>query len=150
MYHKILVPLDGSKRAERILGHVEELARRYDATAIFLQVIRSPIVTCFDETGMLLHQQEVKESKQQAKLYLKSLQGEFREKGLNAQVCVLQAQGSVAQVILDAAKMERADLVAICSHGRSGLNRLFYGSVTSGLLNRIDRPILVIRSRADE
>ena len=39
MYHKILVPLDGSKRADRILPHVEELARRYKAKVIFLQVI---------------------------------------------------------------------------------------------------------------
>ena len=40
MYHKILVPLDGSKRAEKILPHVEELARRYKAKVIFLQVDR--------------------------------------------------------------------------------------------------------------
>ena len=39
MYHAILVPLDGSKRAEAILPHLEELARRYEARVIFLQVI---------------------------------------------------------------------------------------------------------------
>ena len=39
MYRKILVPLDGSKRADRILPHVEELAKRYKAKVIFLQVV---------------------------------------------------------------------------------------------------------------
>ena len=39
MYKTILVPLDGSKRAEAILGHVEELAQRYAARVIFLQVV---------------------------------------------------------------------------------------------------------------
>lgn len=39
MYSKILVPLDGSKRAEAILPHVRELARRYDAQVIFLRVV---------------------------------------------------------------------------------------------------------------
>ena len=39
MYHTILVPLDGSKRAEAILPHLEELARRYEAKVLFLQVI---------------------------------------------------------------------------------------------------------------
>ena len=45
MYRKILVPLDGSKRAEKILPHVEELARRYKAKVIFLQVIEYKTVT---------------------------------------------------------------------------------------------------------
>ena len=85
--------------------------------------------------------------KQQAELYLKGLQGEFREEGIEARIRV--AQGPVVQVILEAAAREGADLVVICSHGRSGLNRVFYGSVAAGLLNHIDRPLLVIRSRTD-
>ena len=44
MYHKILVPLDGSKRAEKILPHVEELARRYKAKVIFLQVVENKTI----------------------------------------------------------------------------------------------------------
>jgi len=39
--------------------------------------------------------------------------------------------------------------IAIASHGRGGLSRLFYGSVASGVLNRADRPLLVIRARED-
>ena len=39
MYNSILVPLDGSKRAEAILPHVENLAGRYGATVIFLRVV---------------------------------------------------------------------------------------------------------------
>lgn len=147
MYHKILVPLDGSKRAERILSHAEELARRYNAKVIFLRVVRSPHIVSLDETDMLLHRREVLRIKQQAELYLKGLQGEFREKGIEAQVRVIQEP--VVPSILETAAREDADLVAICSHGRSGLNRVFYGSVAAGLLNRIDRPILVIRSKAD-
>ena len=46
-------------------------------------------------------------------------------------------------------EQEKADLIAICSHGRGGLARLFYGSVASGVLNRADRPLLVIRARND-
>ena len=42
MYHEILVPLDGSKRAEAILGHVEDIARGNDATLIFLKVEEEP------------------------------------------------------------------------------------------------------------
>ena len=55
MYHKILVPLDGSKRAERNLGHAEDLGRQHNAKLIFLQVVGSPHIANFDETDMLLH-----------------------------------------------------------------------------------------------
>ena len=52
-----------------------------------------------------------------------------------------------AKEILRVAEGEKVDLIAICSHGRGGLSRLFYGSVASGVLNRADRPLLVIRAR---
>jgi len=46
MYHKILVPLDGLKRADRILPHVEGLARLYQAKVIFLQVVEYKTGPC--------------------------------------------------------------------------------------------------------
>jgi nucleotide-binding universal stress UspA family protein len=48
MYHTILVPLDGSKRAEAILPHVEELAQRNDSKVILLRVIEPDPITCPD------------------------------------------------------------------------------------------------------
>jgi len=48
------------------------------------------------------------------------------------------------------AERENVDLVAICSHGRGGLSCLFYGSIASGVLNRVDRPLLIIRARKDD
>jgi nucleotide-binding universal stress UspA family protein len=54
------------------------------------------------------------------------------------------------KAILDAAKSENADLLAMASHGRSGLSRTFYGSISAGVLQRIDRPLLLIRSRRND
>jgi len=56
----------------------------------------------------------------------------------------------VVKAIVDAAECENADLVAMASHGRTGLSRTFYGSIAAGVLQRIDRPLLLIRSRGDE
>ena len=56
--------------------------------------------------------------------------------------------GSVVKEILRVAEQEKADLIAIYSHERGGLSRLFYGSVAAGVLNRADRPLLVIRARS--
>jgi nucleotide-binding universal stress UspA family protein len=145
MYNSILVPLDGSKRAEAILPHVENLAQRYNAKVIFLQVVEpAPAVVGPEAAYTALHQQELAERTKQAESYLAARQGEFREKGIEARTRVVY--GPVVEAIIDAAEGEGADLVALASHGRSGLSRVFYGSVAAGVLHRIDRPLLLIRS----
>ena len=146
MYNSVLVPLDGSRRAEAILPHEEKLAQRYNATVIFLQVVEPvPIVAGREGAYMALHQyEELAGRTERAQSYLGARQREFREKGIEARTCV--AYGPVVKAIIDAAEGEDADLIAIASHGRSGLSRVFYGSVAAGVLHRIDRPLLLIRS----
>jgi nucleotide-binding universal stress UspA family protein len=149
MYNTILVPLDGSKRAEAILPHVEELAQRYDAKVIFLQVVEPiPLIVGPEGAHMALHQQELEQRTREAETHLAGLQGEFREKGIRARARIVY--GPVVEAILHAAEREGADLIAIASHGRSGLSQVFYGSVAAGVLHRVDRPLLLIRSRGDE
>ena len=145
MYNTILVPLDGSKRAEAILPHLEELAQRYSARVIFLQVVEPGRLDVGPETAQVdLYRGEFEEQMKQAEAYLASLKGEFREKGIEAKTRVVH--GPVVEAIINAAERETADLIAIASHGRSGLSRVFYGSVTAGVLHRVDRPLLLIRS----
>ena len=147
MYHKILVPLDGSKRAERILPHVEQLAHDNKATVIFLTVFSAPRVFGYDDMQYAHFQNEIEGARKEAEQYVKGLAGEFRAKGIETRHQAVM--GSVVKEILDAAQREDVDLVAMCSHGRGGMSRLFYGSVASGVLNRIDRALLIIRSRRD-
>ncbi len=149
MYSTILVPLDGSKRAERILPHVEELAQRYNAKVAFLRVVELlPTIAGPEGISMAFYQDQLDQQAQEAEAYLAAKQGEFREKGIQAQTCV--AHGPVVEAIIQAAKREGADLIAMASHGRSGLSQVFYGSVAAGLLHRIDRPLLLIRSQDRE
>ena len=147
IYKTILVPLDGSKRAERILKHVEALAHCFNARVIFLQVVTAPNLVGYDESTILLYHHNLEQLAKQAGSYLNSLKGEFREKGIEAKTCVVG--GPVVGQIIDCALKENADLVAMASHGRTGLARAFYGSVTAGVLNLIDRPLLIIRARGD-
>jgi len=145
MYNTILVPLDGSKRAEAILPHVEEMAQRYDAKVIFLQVVEpAPLIVGPEGPYIALNQEELDRRTKQAESYLAGRQGEYREKGIEAQTRIVY--GPVVEAIINAAEREGADLVAIASHGRSGLSQVFYGSVAAGVLHRIDRPLLLIRS----
>ena len=145
MYDTILVPLDGSERAEAILPHVEDLAQRYNATVIFLQVVEPARVVVGPEgTYTALNQQAFKQRKNQAESYLAALKEKLCEKGVEARTRV--AYGPVVEAIIDTAEREGADLIAIASHGRSGLSRVFYGSVAAGVLHRVDRPLLLVRS----
>ena len=148
MYKTILVPLDGSKRAENILRHVDQLAFCYHASVIFFQVLKPPVRTDYAFPHMDLFQQQLDEQQREAKAYLDGIKGKFREKKIASTSRVVF--GSVVKEILCMADQEKADLIAICSHGRGGLSRLFYGSVAAGVLNRVDRPLLVVRSRNDE
>lgn len=146
MYKSILTPLDGSKRAESILKHVEELARRFDAKVVFLQVIEPNNFIVGSETAFYAqYEEEVEKKKKQAEVYLADIKGEFREKGIESRERVVH--GPIVDAIIAAAESENVDLIAIASHGRSGLSRVFYGSVAAGILNRADRPLLLIRSR---
>jgi len=76
--------------------------------------------------------------------YLARLQESFGRLGIEAERRV--EYGPVVLAILDVAAAEGVDLIAMASHGRTGLSRVFYGSVAAGVLNRIDRPLLLIRS----
>ena len=148
MYKTILVPLDGSKRAERILPHVERLAMHYHAKLILLQVIEPPPLIVGPEGDITLHQQEMERGVNKAENYLAAAEGKFQDKGIEIHTHV--AHGPVVEAIIDTAEHEEADLIAIASHGRSGLSQVFYGSVAAGVLHRIDRPLLLIRSHGEE
>jgi nucleotide-binding universal stress UspA family protein len=144
MYSKILVPLDGSKRAEAILPHVEDLAHRYGAKVIFLEVLEPEVVVVaepiYEDYDPERHTRRITDIEH----YLKACRGKFQEKGIDAEICI--GDGRVVEEIIKVAERENVDLIAMASHGRTGLPRVFYGSVAAGVLHRIDRPLLLIRS----
>ena len=148
MYRKILVPLDGSKRAEKILSHVEEMAKRYQAKVLFLHVIEYKAITTTEGAFINLADKEFDQAKKQAETLLEGIQEEFRKKNIESQTHIIY--GPVVEGIISMAEQSGADLIALASHGRGGLSRVFYGSVAAGLLHRVDRPLLIIRSRETE
>ena len=153
MYQTLLVPLDGSPRAESILPHVEKLAIRFKSTVIFLQVVEPPLQfvnPSFYETTIqtdIIHEylEDFKRKKEDISAYLTGIQEGFQKKGIDAGIIV--EQGGAVETIISVAQRENADLIAIASHGRSGLSRVFYGSVAAGIMQKIDRPMLIIRTR---
>ena len=144
MYNTILVPLDGSRRAQRILPHVEELAQRYNATIVFLRVVGSEVGHGHSAEFYI---EALERALEEARLYLNGVQGEFSQKGFRVRTFV--ERGPVVNTIIKIAKKENVDLIAMASHGRAGLSSAFYGGVAAGVLNKVDRPLLLIRADAD-
>ena len=147
MYKTILVPLDGSHRAEAILPQVEEIAHCFEAKVFFLQVIEPIYVytgmpSYIGNTGLEKNTREM--LAQKVKDYLAGLKGEFREKGIQTKLFV--EEGPVVGTIISVAEREGADLIAMASHGRTGLSHVFYGSVAAGVLHLVNRPLLLVRA----
>ena len=145
MYQKILVPLDGSKRAEAILSHVESIAKSNAAKVFFLKVEEEPIMLERDEVIDIAKYHEVFDKQNElSQAYLDHLQARFHEYGIHAVTRL--AFGSVVKAILNTAAETGTDLIAMATHGLSGLARVSYGSVAAGVLQAADIPILLIRS----
>jgi nucleotide-binding universal stress UspA family protein len=147
LYQRILVPLDGSQRAEAIMPHVTELARRYDATVILMRVVVPVVQPTLTYGGLptyTLSGNEMAASAEAAHTYLADWQARLSHKGIEVKTIV--TSGPVVAMILQAAERENADLIAMSSHGRTGLPRVFYGSVAAGVLHQTEHPLLLIRS----
>jgi nucleotide-binding universal stress UspA family protein len=149
MVNRILVPLDGSKRAEDILQHVMPLAECFGAKLILLQVV-VPVYYAIDPqlSHVDIDMEATQRQQTEASAYLESKLKKLQGNGMEVETVV--AQGSIVETIIDVAQMLDADLIAMASHGRSGLARVFYGSVAAGVLQKVDRPLLLIRSRDED
>jgi nucleotide-binding universal stress UspA family protein len=146
MFKKVLVPLDGSTRAETILEHVEDLAQRYDQSQVLLlQVVELvPTTIAVADAAGPLDQETINLLRKEARDYLETIQARLQKKGIEAHVYVLL--GPVVATIVDLAVQEKVDLIAIASHGRTGLPAFFFGSIAAGVLHRTQLPLLIVRS----
>jgi len=150
MFEKILVPLDGSELAASILPLVEELAWMHKSSVVMLAVVRPPHTTEYtrSEDLMALNQQSMEVLRRDAEAYLAARKGEWRPEGIPVTTKMI-ASSSVASTILDYAEANGIDLIAMSTHGRSGLGRWVYGSVADKVLQHAVCPVLLIRSQQD-
>ena len=139
MIDKILVPLDGSQAAEGILPWVREIASRAGAQVLLLTSVQD--IGVWDAT---LAAAAMGREEALALEYLERQAAELEAGGLRARAVV--TMGPAAEAILDAAAREGAGLIAITTHGRSGVTRWLFGSVSGKLIQSAQVPLFVIRS----
>ena len=137
MYRNILVPLDGSSLAQQIIPHVKELARLTGAEISLLRVV---LAHSFPGTDPSNEQLEVLH---EAEDYLGGLEEQLKKEDFKVSVHV--RYGHDASEILDHAKREEIDVIAMSTHGRTGLGRWVLGSVAERILRHSPKPILLVR-----
>ena len=138
MYKKILVPLDGSELAEKVLPQVIGLAKLTNAEIHLLRVVLVHTVPGADPTDRQV------EAVHQAEEYIEATAGKLKKEGL--QVVTHVRYGHEASEILDQVDHSGADLLAMCTHGRSGPTRWAMGSVSEKVVRRSPVPVLLIRA----
>lgn len=144
MYKKILIPLDGSDLAKKALDQAEKLAPLFGSEIILFQVV--PFMPIYGSPELVTPLIVDEKQKEAAERYLQALVEQLKQKGLKASATVKTGQ-QVAVEIIDFAKESGADLIVMCTHGRSGITRWVLGSIALKVLTRAETPILLIRSK---
>lgn len=139
MFERILIPLDGSPRAELVLSQVARILQREDAEILLLGVVNVPI-----SIGRADLEPVRKLSLEAFQAYLHGIAERFRESGAKTHARV--AEGLPADVILDVAREEGATLIAMTTHGRAGLARWALGSVAEKVARGAEVPVLLARA----
>jgi nucleotide-binding universal stress UspA family protein len=135
MIEKIVVPLDGSVTAEAVLPHVRRLLRLEDAEVVFVRAENpAPVENYVPVAEAALAA---------AREYVAGIRERFEKEGAKAKG--VARLGSPSSVILETIREEKATLVAMATHGRTGVRRLLFGSVAEHVLRKSPVPVLAVR-----
>ena len=152
MFKNILVCLDGSAIAEQIIPYAIEEALAFKSRVVLIQVFNIPGILTPDIPGFpgvpvhteaMLEQLRRDEAK--AKAYLKGVTQAFHDKGIRVKGVTLE--GLAGPTIVNYADENKINLIAISSHGHSGLRNILFGSVAEFILRESKVPILLVRPK---
>lgn len=144
MFTRILVPLDGAARAERALPIAARLAKASHGSVVLVQVVTPPVdYGGHLSQGLLITDEIVRTLMDEAHSYLSTVALLDELEGVPTTTRVVF--GSSVQEIFAVALDEHADLIVMCSHGRTGFKRWALGSVAHKLVHQSPIPVLVLR-----
>ncbi|MBL0347513.1 universal stress protein [Candidatus Villigracilis affinis] len=141
MYKKILVPLDGSPLAEAVLPHAQALAKSEGAEIVLLSVPVTPNLDYLSRTPGLATQ-IIEDAERETEAYLKTEVEKLTGEG--TKVTSVMREGPIPEMILMVADEVHADVIAMSTHGRSGIQRWLMGSVADRVVHHAHIPVMLI------
>jgi nucleotide-binding universal stress UspA family protein len=155
MFKRVLVPLDGSRYGSQALKYAQEIAGKFEAEVVLLQVIKpaipitptsvaEPVVQspAATKTAIQIAQDEDKRNASKAARYLSRKVRDLKAKNLAASYKIVI--GSPADGIMQFSQKNKIDLVVMSTHGKGGLRRAVMGSVADEVVRKSGKPVLVI------
>jgi len=143
MIQKILVPLDGSEFSEKTLPFVAELGKKLEAELILVWVLHPMVV--MSDYSTVSFQDIIALEEVEATDYLAARRADLEKEGLSVQTTILE--GRVADAIVDLACQEKADMIVMSTHGRSGPSRWMRGSVATKVLQQAPCPVFLVGAK---
>ena len=151
MFSKVLVPLDGSKVGEAAFPVIEQLvdkmAPKSQVEVILLGVItllRHWVVVGEASAPVSYTEEEMELIRKRVTDYLETIGASMKKRGVV--ISTMVRTGNASEEILKAADEIGADLIAMSTHGRSGLRRLAFGSITDKVTRCTKLPVLLVRA----
>lgn len=144
MIRSIVVAVDASEAAQAALRHAKEIAKAFSAKIILVNIVDVTKLLAVAGYETPYPVDAIQVMRDDAKVILGGAATECASDGIAT--AELTGEGDAVDEILAIAKREKADLIALGTHGRSGLSRIFLGSVAEGVLRRAEVPVLVVRT----
>ena len=146
-FQRILVPLDGSPRAESVLPTISSMAQSCDATVVVVHASpHTEVIEMMpgDSKSAQLNSELEEHNQFVAKQYLERIGRRLRESGVRVELRVLES-GDTRRQLVDAIGSESIDLVVLSSHGASGHADVPFGDVANYVMSRSPVPALMLR-----
>lgn len=153
---KVVIPLDGSELAEYVLPYVKSLVKQWSAepvNVVLLMVCEPLVIPPVPTVEIPVHwgnivEEHLEYSKKAAGEYLAKWAKRFKEAGVEVDSEVIE--GLPADEIINYASENHLSLIAMATHGRSGLSRWAYGSIADKVLSGAPSPVLLVRPPSTE
>lgn len=143
MYKKILVPLDGSPLAEAALPHAQAIAKKEDAEIILLRIPTIPAEEFMDRQPAIAAKIKDEETAAAKKYINAKMTALIRN---HIRVRTVTKTGPVPETILAVAESTHADMIAMSTHGRTGIQRWLIGSVADKVVHHAHIPVMLIHT----
>ncbi len=144
MYQKVLVTLDGSPLAECVLSHATTVAKGCVIPEMWLLRVVEPMPIGEGVTQDFIYKVYAEREKV-ASDYLEGVAKGLREQGLTVNTAV--TKGQPADEIADFVEKNKVDLIVMATHGRTGVGRWVFGSVSDRVMREAKIPVLMVRCR---
>ena len=143
-YQNILVPVDGSETSYAAVAQAAELAKAFGGKITVVQVLALDPYIAAEYISATQTNDLIERARTSVLKTLEEAAAKFSDLGIPVEAKLLEGK-VVHREIIKEAETSKADLIVIGSHGRTGLKRLFLGSVAQSVLGEAHIPVLVVR-----